>query len=262
MRSAAAASPRHAPRGEGGKGEAVRGDAGSRHAAGRTRARAAAARGAVGAVRGFAPLQRPPGGRFPRPSSPRCSPAKARRCKGSLRHRSRAYWPPCGVRAAGHSRCPGRDAAQPPSAHAAAPSLSPSPSPRSGQAAPLPCAGVWRPPSAPPRRPEGAQGTAPCLPRTDFRSRERPRLGSPRPTNTAERGGTERKTSPPHIKKRQMIRNMAPSWSCKRAYGAWARIRPAIADPVTCYCPLIYASAVTLARNLSREIGGASALRI
>ena len=71
-----------------------------------------------------------------------------------------------------HSRCPGRDAAQPPSAHAAAPSLSPSPSPRSGQAAPLPCAGVWRPPSAPPRRPEGAQGTAPCLPRTDFRSRE------------------------------------------------------------------------------------------
>ena len=70
-----------------------------------------------------------------------------------------------------HSRCPGRDAAQSPSARAAAPSLSP-PSPRSGQAAPLPCAGVWRPPSAPPRRPEGAQGTAPCLPRTDFRSRE------------------------------------------------------------------------------------------
>ena len=65
-----------------------------------------------------------------------------------------------------HSRCPGRDAAQSPSARAAAPSLSLSPSPRSGQAAPLPCAGVWRSPSAPPRRPEGAQGTAPCLART------------------------------------------------------------------------------------------------
>ena len=82
------------------RARAVRGDAGSRHAAGRTRARAAAARGAVGAVRGSAPLQQPPGGRFPRPSSPRCSPAKARRCKGRLRHRSRAYWSPCGVRVA------------------------------------------------------------------------------------------------------------------------------------------------------------------
>ena len=100
LRSAASSSPRHAPRGEGGKGEAVRGDAGSRHAAGRTRARAAAARGAVGAMRGSAPLQRPPGGRFPRPSSPRCSPAKVRRCERRLRHRSRAYWPPCGVGAA------------------------------------------------------------------------------------------------------------------------------------------------------------------